>query len=64
MSKNITVAFDDLDPMSVYKNMVYGFKLRSCSKEGIDRRVREVAEIPWIPDLSDCKPKQFSGGKQ
>ena len=26
MSKNIMVAFDDSDPMSVYKNRVFGFK--------------------------------------
>ena len=31
MSKNITVAFDDSDYMSVYKNKIISFKLRSFS---------------------------------
>jgi ABC-type sugar transport system ATPase subunit len=48
MRKNIMVAFDDSGHMSVYKNRIFGFKRRSFSRQGIDQRVREAAEIPRI----------------
>ena len=50
--------------MTVYKNMAFGLKLRSFSKEEIDRRVREAAEILGIQELLDRKPKQLSGGQR
>jgi hypothetical protein len=46
MSKNIAVAVDDSGDMSVYKEKTFASMLRSFSREEIDQRVREAAEIP------------------
>ncbi len=50
--------------MSVYENMAFGLKLRRFSKDEIDRRVREAAEILGIERLLDRKPKALSGGQR
>jgi len=50
--------------MSVYKNMAFGLKLRKFSKEEINQRVKEAAEILGIEQLLDRKPKQLSGGQR
>jgi multiple sugar transport system ATP-binding protein len=54
--------------MSVYKNMAFGLQLRrkelGLSKEEIDKRVREAAQILGITPYLDRKPKALSGGQR
>ncbi len=50
--------------MTVYNNMAFGLKLRKISKEEIDRRVREAAQILGIEALLNRKPAALSGGQR
>ena len=50
--------------MNVYDNMAFGLKLAKVSKEEIDKRVKEAAEILGITDLLYRKPKEMSGGQR
>jgi multiple sugar transport system ATP-binding protein len=50
--------------MTVYDNMAFGLKLRKLSKEEIDRRVREAANILGLEDFLERKPKALSGGQR
>jgi multiple sugar transport system ATP-binding protein len=50
--------------MSVYDNMAFGLKLRKLSKEEIERRVREAAEILGLVEFLERKPKALSGGQR
>ena len=50
--------------MSVRQNMAYGLKIRKISKDEIDRRVNEAAEILGISQYLDRKPRQLSGGQR
>lgn len=49
--------------MSVYENMAFGLKLKKYSKERINERVNEAAQILELEELLDRKPKQLSGGQ-
>jgi len=50
--------------MSVYDNMAFGLRLRKYTKEEIDSRVREAADILGISQLLDRRPKALSGGQR
>lgn len=50
--------------MSVYENLAFGLKLRKCSKEEIDSRVRNAAKILGIEQYLERKPKALSGGQR
>ncbi|HWC32633.1 MAG TPA: sn-glycerol-3-phosphate ABC transporter ATP-binding protein UgpC [Actinomycetota bacterium] len=50
--------------MSVYENMAFGLKLRRVSKDEIDRRVREAAQILGLGELLSRKPRNLSGGQR
>jgi len=50
--------------MTVYQNMAFGLKLRKYSKDEIDQRVREAADILGIQELLNRKPKALSGGQR
>jgi multiple sugar transport system ATP-binding protein len=50
--------------MTVYDNMAFGLKLRKLSKDEIDRRVREAANILGLEDFLERKPKALSGGQR
>ncbi len=50
--------------MNVRDNMGFGLKIRKFSKEEIDSRVREAADILNIHELLDRKPKELSGGQR
>jgi multiple sugar transport system ATP-binding protein len=50
--------------MSVYDNMAFGLTLRKMSKQEIDRRVKEAADILGIELLLDRRPGQLSGGQR
>jgi multiple sugar transport system ATP-binding protein len=48
----------------VYDNMAFGLKLRKLSKEEIDRRVMQAAEILGLEEYLQRKPKALSGGQR
>ncbi|MGH8871857.1 MAG: ABC transporter ATP-binding protein [Acidimicrobiia bacterium] len=50
--------------MSVFDNMAFGLKLRKVSKDEIQRRVGEAADILEIRDYLLRKPKALSGGQR
>lgn len=50
--------------MNVYDNMAFGLKLRDESKDLIDKRVSDAAEILGIEELLDRRPKKLSGGQR
>jgi len=50
--------------MSVYDNMAFSLKLKKMSKEEIDKKVREAAQILDITQYLDRKPKALSGGQR
>ncbi|HEY8595106.1 MAG TPA: ATP-binding cassette domain-containing protein [Devosiaceae bacterium] len=50
--------------MTVYENMAFGLKLGGGSKDDVDKRVREAAEMLQIEKLLDRLPKQLSGGQR
>ncbi|HOV31893.1 MAG TPA: sn-glycerol-3-phosphate ABC transporter ATP-binding protein UgpC [Candidatus Hydrogenedens sp.] len=50
--------------MTVYKNMAFGLMLRGISKQEIDKRVREAAEILGLTDYLGAKPRVLSGGQR
>jgi multiple sugar transport system ATP-binding protein len=50
--------------MTVYDNMAFGLKIRKFTKEEIDSRVKEAAQILDIEELLYRKPKALSGGQR
>ncbi len=50
--------------MTVYKNMAFGLMLRGVSKQEIDKRVREAAEILGLTEYLNAKPRVLSGGQR
>ena len=50
--------------MSVRKNIAYSLKIRHESKEEINRKVNEAAEILGLTEVLDRKPSQLSGGQK
>ena len=50
--------------MTVYDNMAFSLKLRHMSKDEIDRKVKEAAEILDITQYLKRKPKALSGGQR
>ncbi|HPZ07162.1 MAG TPA: sn-glycerol-3-phosphate ABC transporter ATP-binding protein UgpC [Candidatus Eremiobacteraeota bacterium] len=50
--------------MNVYDNMAFGLKLRKNSKEVIEKRVQEAAELLGISHLLKRKPAELSGGQR
>lgn len=49
--------------MKVYNNIAFPLENRKVSKDEINRRVRETAELLQISELLDRKPRQLSGGQ-
>ncbi|MFB2549624.1 ABC transporter ATP-binding protein [Ensifer soli] len=50
--------------MTVYDNMAFGMRIAKESKEEIDRRVRNAAEILQLTKYLDRLPKALSGGQR
>jgi multiple sugar transport system ATP-binding protein len=50
--------------MNVRENMGFGLKIRKFTKEEIDSRVKEAADILNIHELLNRKPKELSGGQR
>ncbi|MGT2910133.1 ABC transporter ATP-binding protein [Streptococcus cameli] len=50
--------------MTVYDNMAFGLKLRKYSKDEIDKRVNEAAQILGLTEFLKRKPADLSGGQR
>lgn len=50
--------------MSVYENMGFGLKMKKITKEEMDKRVKEAADILGLTELLERKPKELSGGQR
>ena len=65
--RNISMVFQNyaLYPhMNVFRNMAFGLQMRKVSREEIDQRVRDTAQILGIEDLLTRRPAQLSGGQR
>src|SRR5690606_38771726 len=65
--RNIAMVFQSyaLYPhMTVYDNMAFGLKLRKFSRDEIERRVNNAAEILGLKPLLNRRPKALSGGQR
>jgi multiple sugar transport system ATP-binding protein len=65
--RDVAMVFQDyaLYPhMTVFDNMAFALKIRGVGKAGIDKRVRDTAEILGIEELLDRLPKMLSGGQR
>jgi multiple sugar transport system ATP-binding protein len=50
--------------MNVYDNIAFGLKMNKLSKNDINRRVNEAAELLHIEDMLDRFPSAMSGGQR
>ena len=50
--------------MNVYENMSFGLKMEKISKDEINKKVNQAANILQIQDLLERKPRQLSGGQK
>jgi multiple sugar transport system ATP-binding protein len=50
--------------MTVFDNLAFGLKLRKFSKDEINKRVEDAAEILEITEFLQRKPKALSGGQR
>jgi sn-glycerol 3-phosphate transport system ATP-binding protein len=65
--RNIAMVFQSyaLYPhMTCYENLALNLRLKKCSAEEIDRRVRRTAALLEIGPLLDKKPRALSGGQR
>lgn len=65
--RNISMVFQSyaLFPhMTVRDNIGFPLTIRNTPKDGVNKRVQEVAGLLGISHLLDRKPKQLSGGEQ
>ncbi len=56
--------FVNYPSMSVYDNIASPLKLQKRSRQEIDAKVREMAELLQLTPLLDRKPNEISGGQQ
>ena len=50
--------------MNVFENMSFGLKMEKISKDEINKKVNQAANILQIQDLLERKPRQLSGGQK
>lgn len=50
--------------MTVYENIAFPLKMRNFSKDEIDKKVKEAAQILDLTEYLQRKPKQLSGGQR
>ncbi len=50
--------------MSVFENMSFGLRIAKTSREEIDRRVNQAAEILQITEILQRQPRALSGGQR
>ncbi|KIT16327.1 ABC transporter ATP-binding protein [Jannaschia aquimarina] len=56
--------FINYPSMTVYDNIASPMKLMGVSRDEVDRRVRETAELMKLTPMLDRKPLELSGGQQ
>lgn len=67
MDRDIAMVFQNyaLYPhMSVRQNMGYGLKIAGMSRDQIDTKVEQAAQLLQLENLLDRKPRQLSGGQR
>jgi len=65
--RNVSMVFQSYavwPHMTVYENIAFALKLRKMEKSGIDKIVREVAELVNIGEYLERFPRQLSGGQR
>lgn len=65
--RDVSMVFQDyaLYPhMSIFDNLAFPLKIRKVSKELIEKKVKEVAEVLGLSDYLYRKPKEISGGQR
>jgi multiple sugar transport system ATP-binding protein len=50
--------------MTVYRNLVFGPRIRGENREATDRAVRDIAEVLGLGQLLDRRPSELSGGQR
>jgi ABC-type sugar transport system ATPase subunit len=50
--------------MTVYRNLVFGPRIRGENREATDRAVRDIAEVLGLAQLLDRRPSELSGGQR
>jgi multiple sugar transport system ATP-binding protein len=50
--------------MTVYDNMAFSLRMRGFTKNEIEQRVRESAEILGLDEILKRKPRELSGGQR
>jgi multiple sugar transport system ATP-binding protein len=50
--------------MTVFENIAFPLRLKSLSRQAVDKTVRDVAELTKIDDYLQRHPSQLSGGQQ
>ncbi|MGN0377297.1 MAG: ABC transporter ATP-binding protein [Suilimivivens sp.] len=50
--------------MNVYKNIAFSLEIRGVSKDEVDKKVKEVAELLGLSAVLDRRPKDLSGGQR
>ena len=50
--------------MTVFDNIAFGLEVQKKSRDYIEKKVNEVAEILQLAPLLDRKPKELSGGQR
>ena len=50
--------------LTVYDNIAFSLRLRKMSKDEIDRRVREAADVLGLTEFLERKPRALSGGQR
>jgi multiple sugar transport system ATP-binding protein len=67
MDRDIAMVFQNyaLYPhKTVFDNMAFGLQMRRYSKEEVQKRVKDAADILGIEALLERKPRQLSGGQR
>ncbi|RMH45989.1 MAG: ABC transporter ATP-binding protein [Alphaproteobacteria bacterium] len=65
--RNVAMAFEGYalyPPLTVRENIAFALKSRRRDRDGIARRVAEIARLLEIEDILDRYPSQISGGQQ
>jgi ABC-type sugar transport system ATPase subunit len=50
--------------MTVYRNLVFGPRIRGENRDATDRAVRDIAEVLGLAQLLDRRPSELSGGQR
>ena len=65
--RNIALAFESYalySPLTIYENIAFPLRVRGHAKDGIKKKVMEIAEAMELMDVLDRKPAALSGGQK